>query len=518
LATEWPDSRALSSEHDDHVGLERLGAFHVWRALRALGVALRPGVRVGPETAEAVGVQRKYVRLWRRLLQIAEQAGFVAPAGDAWIVTPAGAGWDGPQTLRGPARVEAALLERCGSALATVLRGQQDPLALLFPPDGVDSAAQIYGEAPSARVYNRLAAEAVARLAHGQARRPRVLEIGAGTGATTASLIASLPPGCAYCYTDVSPLFLHDAEARFEDAPLDLSFRRLDIEQPPESQGFVPGSFDIVVAANVLHATADLGRTLRNVRTLLAPCGVLVLVETVARRAWADLSFGLTEGWWRFDDAPLRTDDALLDAAAWTAVLGAAGFDTVHPLGEALSRDSVHPQALILARSTPAIAGGAPSRRFEGTAWRIVADRGGFGARLAEAICAAGGTCECVDPGDAVRAPGDSVQGIVHCAALDAPPAAATTVEQLDAAVSDGLGSALACAQRLATAGRGGRLWLVTRGAQRVGVSDRVFSPAQSLLWGLGRSIALEQPQAWGGLVDLDPEATDAQAVSDLLD
>jgi acyl transferase domain-containing protein/acyl carrier protein len=54
------------------------------------------------------------------------------------------------------------------------------------------------------------------------------------------------------------------------------------------------------------------------------------------------------------------------------------------------------------------------------------------------------------------------------------------------------------------------KLWLVTRGAQAISESDRVTAPWQAAVWGLGRVFALEHPEAWGGLVDLDPQDADA--------
>ena len=59
----------------------------------------------------------------------------------------------------------------------------------------------------------------------------------------------------------------------------------------------------------ILHctlATRDVRRTLENVRELLAPAGLLVLLETVASARWADVVFGLTPGWWSFTDHDLR--------------------------------------------------------------------------------------------------------------------------------------------------------------------------------------------------------------------
>ncbi|PZV09422.1 MAG: polyketide synthase module [Leptolyngbya sp.] len=55
------------------------------------------------------------------------------------------------------------------------------------------------------------------------------------------------------------------------------------------------------------------------------------------------------------------------------------------------------------------------------------------------------------------------------------------------------------------------KLWLVTQGAQTVDTTDAVTSPHQALLWGLGRSLRLEHPDFWGGLVDLPGEAAAAE-------
>ncbi|QRO01345.1 amino acid adenylation domain-containing protein [Archangium violaceum] len=60
------------------------------------------------------------------------------------------------------------------------------------------------------------------------------------------------------------------------------------------------------------------------------------------------------------------------------------------------------------------------------------------------------------------------------------------------------------------------RLWLVTRGAQAVGSTSQAVEPLQAMLWGLGRTLALEHPELWGGLVDLDPSAPREEQVRQL--
>ncbi len=76
-----------------------------------------------------------------------------------------------------------------------------------------------------------------------------------------------------------------------------------------------------------------------------------------------------------------------------------------------------------------------------------------------------------------------------------------------------GLAGTVALVQALGDAGVGARLWSVTRGAVSTGRSDGVESPAQAQLWGLGRVVALEHPDRWGGLIDL-PSVYDARAAS----
>ncbi|MEV0504964.1 acyltransferase domain-containing protein, partial [Streptomyces spectabilis] len=70
-------------------------------------------------------------------------------------------------------------------------------------------------------------------------------------------------------------------------------------------------------------------------------------------------------------------------------------------------------------------------------------------------------------------------------------------------AVFAGLAGTVALVQALGDAGIGARLWTVSQGAVATGRGDRAVSPGQAQLWGLGRVVALEHPDRWGGLIDL---------------
>ncbi len=94
------------------------------------------------------------------------------------------------------------------------------------------------------------------------------------------------------------------------------------------------------------------------------------------------------------------------------------------------------------------------------------------------------------------------LRGIVYLGG-PAEASAERSPEELTAAQQRLAGGALQLMQALAR-WRGDaspRLWLVTRGAQPIGAEP--VTPLHSTLWGLGRVMALEHPDRWGGLVDL---------------
>ena len=155
------------------------------------------------------------------------------------------------------------------------------------------------------------------------------LELGAGTGGTTAHVLPHLDAArTEYYVTDVGAYFLGHAKEAFGRHPF-VRYAVLDVEKSLDAQGWQGGRFDLVIAANVLHATSDLEQTLRNVRRLLTPGGMLVLLEGSERRLWLDITFGLTDGWWRFSDASLRPNYPLIPPDHWRTPLRAAGFSSV---------------------------------------------------------------------------------------------------------------------------------------------------------------------------------------------
>ena len=109
-------------------------------------------------------------------------------------------------------------------------------------------------------------------------------------------------------------------------------------------------------------------------------------------------------------------------------------------------------------------------------------------------------------------------RGIVYLWSLDTSLREDATAASTEGAQTLGAVGVLQLVQEMARAQwrESPRLWLVTRGAQAAGENPLPLSLAQAPLWGLGRVIAQEHPEFWGGLVDLEPKSSRNDAARQL--
>jgi acyl transferase domain-containing protein/NAD(P)-dependent dehydrogenase (short-subunit alcohol dehydrogenase family)/SAM-dependent methyltransferase/acyl carrier protein len=333
------------------------------QALADLGVPLRPEERYTADSLiKSGGILPNYERLIGRWLEHLTARGWLKSESDGTFVAldaPLGPGRE--EVLAGVSRQfqnESALIEyaaACGRQLPEILRGKLSPLETLFPNGDATLAQRLYEKAPVSTYFNSIAAAAAAALSRAHMRGCRILEVGAGTGATTASVLPRLDAHYAeYCFTDVSGLFLSRAKRKFSDYR-SVNYRLLDIDRDPAQQGYELGGFDLVLATNVIHATADLPRTLAHVRSLLAPGGALILCEATEYLPWFDITTALIEGWQRYNDG-IRRDHPLLSASQWTSVLRDAGFIDVRAFPEDGEPTQVLGQHVLLALAPATVA------------------------------------------------------------------------------------------------------------------------------------------------------------------
>ncbi|KAK2616898.1 hypothetical protein QQS21_000276 [Conoideocrella luteorostrata] len=142
-------------------------------------------------------------------------------------------------------------------------------------------------------------------------RKPnlRVLEIGAGTGGTTATVLPA-PKSTygermyfSYTYTDVSSGFFCAAKKRFENYSA-INYSVLDITKDPTEQGYEAESYDLIIACNQ---------------------GRLLLQELAPKTKWINYVMGILPGWW-LGEADNRYPQPYVSFERWDAELKQAGF------------------------------------------------------------------------------------------------------------------------------------------------------------------------------------------------
>ncbi|WP_417675559.1 SDR family NAD(P)-dependent oxidoreductase [Roseibium sp.] len=245
----------------------------------------------------------------------------------------AGAAWQA-QKQAGRSLAQMELAETALKALPEILTGRRRATDVLFPDGRQTLVEAVYKENAVAARFSRTVAEAAAQVvadwkpAHDKLR---ILEIGAGTGGTSEPVFEALRAHAGrideYAYTDVSRAFLIHAERSYADKIPGLTTALFDVEKPLADQKIEPSRYDLVIAANVLHATADIGRTLARVRETMAPGGILLMNETSKPTLFTHVTFGLLEGWWRFTDPDRRIPGTpSLTPASWRGVLEQTGF------------------------------------------------------------------------------------------------------------------------------------------------------------------------------------------------
>ncbi len=320
--------------------LDLLCATYILEALKELGVNLQEGVRVSSVDLHGnFGVKPEHRRLMQRLFAILEEDGIVRRDGDTWVFAKTPNSNSAADHARLLAKFPSFAAElnflALASNLARVLRGQMSAVEALFPNGSLKLAEQLYQNAPAARMFNRALAETVRRAvrAYPAGQVVRVLEVGGGTGSATAQILPLLnEERVEYIFTDVSPAFFGLARNKFASFPF-VRYATLDLEKETADSGIAEG-VDIIVAVNVLHATADLAQTLNRLRSILRPGGTILISECTALQRFGDLTVGMTDGWWRYTDAPRRQSYPLISRQQWLDLFSELGLS-----GAALEED-----------------------------------------------------------------------------------------------------------------------------------------------------------------------------------
>ncbi|WP_329241745.1 amino acid adenylation domain-containing protein [Actinoallomurus sp. NBC_01490] len=342
--------------------VERLCPPLMARTFARLGYFRSSGdTATGTEVVERCGLKPVYGGLLGRWMAVLEAEGYLVAtgrAGEFRCERPFDADELDARIARGLDAIDARDAAKsllgyfgdCAGNQVRLLRGEVSPLSLLLPGGDSRVTDALYALNPVSRLQNRIAAKVVGSFARSTPadRSVRVLEVGAGTGATTEHVLPELPAERArYAFTDVSRYFTQRARTRFGDDGI-VDYRTFDIDRAPDEQGVTPGTFDVVVAANVMHDAADLDRSLEHLRSLLTPGGLFVLIEGTANSLQQLVTVAFLEG---LAKGHGERQGPLLSVPEWRDRVAGAGFAVFGSIPDGAAVTDVHVQHVLVAQA-----------------------------------------------------------------------------------------------------------------------------------------------------------------------
>ncbi len=249
------------------------------------------------------------------------------PAEDIWLSVLG----DSPAYLP-----ELMLLGRCGKHLAEVLQHKIMPETLLYSQK---SSIQEHwnGASPSNLSMNLALRDTLHEIVKDWPanRRLRILDVGASDTEISQLILSVFPPEqCDYDYIHHDEELLGKASFDFDSWDF-VKTEQLDLSLEIEVSDcqILLGVYDIVIAANTLYHSDDLSKVQNNIKQLLSPKGVLLLLERQSDR-FMDMTFGLQSDWWAHTSNNENPIPLLMSANEWRTSLTETGFDHVELLIE----------------------------------------------------------------------------------------------------------------------------------------------------------------------------------------
>ncbi|EMR67052.1 putative polyketide synthase protein [Eutypa lata UCREL1] len=215
---------------------------------------------------------------------------------------------------------EGKMMKHISDNISSIFLGEVEPSALISYENMLDDERTL-----------AVQCEYISRLS---GKRPlRILEVGAGNGRATRQILANLSSNAGgrlvkYTYTNTDDSSFEKAAEKFKEWSTMMEFKVFDIEKEPSQQGLEEGSYDVIVASQVLHPTSLISTALGNCRKLLKQGGHIVVTELTNKMARRTVMFGVFSDWWMGENDE-RIWGPELSEDQWDRRLRSEGFSGV---------------------------------------------------------------------------------------------------------------------------------------------------------------------------------------------
>ena len=319
--------------------LNYLAVSYVLVCFKNAGLNVEPGQAYQKtDLQKLLRVNQKYMKLLDYILYALEQEGMISLQGDLICFQVPDKVSENIAELNlvmerdFPEYIEILKLVRhCSESYSVILNGEVSGVSIIYPAADINFLKplvfvieQLYRVEYQRRILEKI----MCRLS--KDRKISIIEVGGGTGQMTWRVLPKLnPANVEYLFTDISRFFGVKAKEFAKNQSINfLNIGQFDISKDPEAQGLDLKSFDFILAVNVIHATPNILDTLINLKKILRPNGMIFIMEHVTLPIWANLTWGVLEGWWAFNDN-VRSLVPTLEQKDWEFLLQTAGFSNI---------------------------------------------------------------------------------------------------------------------------------------------------------------------------------------------
>ncbi len=289
----------------------------------------------------------KYYRLWNAIITLMKKADLIESDGDKiWLAKDKNLTVEAVsdkikvltqqiKTIAPDLTNHIKLVTLCTQQLFEMLSGRTPAVDVIFPKGSFEMVGSIYANNELSDTMN-IELRKVLDQKLKEAKQPiKILEIGAGTGGTTKTILKSpyfKDKVATYCFTDLAVNFLLEAKKVFGNTQFEYEI--LNIEANPETQKITTDTYDLIIATNVLHAVKNIRLAVNNAKAYLKTGGTLLINELTGVKDFTTLIFGFLDGWWLYQDEELRIKNSpILKTTTWKQLLEEEGFEAITVIG-----------------------------------------------------------------------------------------------------------------------------------------------------------------------------------------